>query len=553
MLRTPGPGDEVPLANRAVAAAPPAPHDAPMPRVVTVPSPAKAAAKGSGFDAVVLVGHAPAAAGGSLELLREPLQALAKVDATFASQVNLVAAGGAAGGRLVVAPTGPLGRDHDDVRAYADAACAGAARARDAGAKSILLLVQAPPHGPFANATAVTALGALAGLWEPLEAREALGADHVEPVQKLGVAALGGAFGDGAAKWVEATETGLRLARDLCGSEPERMAPLRFCTAVQQAMRGTGVKVTVQKEVKALQREYPLMMAVARASLGVPRHRPCVVRLEYAPKGRVTRTLLFAGKGVTYDTGGADLKVGGHMAGMSRDKGGAAAIAGLMLAAATLKLKGVHVVAELGLVRNSIGSDAFVTDEIVPSHAGCRVRIGNTDAEGRLVLADLLSHLRLDAAKADHPHLLSVATLTGHAGRAVGPYNIALDNGPARATGTAEALMAAGDALGDPFEVSRLRREDFAFVQPKSRADDVLSCNNAPSSATARGHQFPMAFLCLASGLHKHGSDSAVPLPFTHVDIGGSGTEGGDWQHGRPTGRPVVAMLAALCGLVPPK
>jgi leucyl aminopeptidase len=61
-----------------------------------------------------------------------------------------------------------------------------------------------------------------------------------------------------------------------------------------------------------------------------------------------------------------------------------------------------------------------------------------------------------------------------------------------------------------------------------------------------------MAFLCLASGLQKHGGDSAVPMPFTHVDIGGSGCEGGDWQHGRPSGRPLVAMLAALCGAMPP-
>jgi leucyl aminopeptidase len=392
----------------------------------------------------------------------------------------------------------------------------------------------------------VAALGAVGGLWEPLEAREALGADAVEPVQQIGLAALGQPLDPSLAKWIEATEAGLRLARDLAGTEPERMAPPQFAAYCTAAFRGTKVKVTVQKDVKRLAKEYPLLMAVARASLGVARHKPCVVRLEYTPKGRVQRTLLFAGKGLTYDTGGADLKTGGFMAGMSRDKGGAAAVAGLVLTLARLAVPGVRVIAELGVVRNSIGSDAFVSDEIIQSHAGCRVRIGNTDAEGRLVLADLLSHLRLDAAKAEAPHLLSVATLTGHAGRAVGPYNIALDNGPAR--GTAERLMAAGDLWGDPFEVSRLRREDFDFVQPKSRADDTLSCNNLPSSGTARGHQFPMAFLCLASGLAKHGNDSAIPLPFTHIDIGGSGAEGGDWQHGRPTGRPLVALLQALGG-----
>ena len=524
-----------------------------MTRLLAVPAIGKAAAAGSDFDAVVLVGHQLALAHVHLPELKAPLQALNKADASFASTVNLSAVDGIAGGRLVTAPTGSLQRDHDDVRRYAEAARAGVRRAREAGATAILLLVQPPPGSePFAHAATLAALGGVGGLWEPLEAREALGGE-IEPVQTLGVGLLGGEFPAAAASWVAATEAGLRLARDLCGTEPERMAPPRFADYVTAAFRGSKVKVSVQKDSKKLAKDYPLLMAVARASLEVPRHRPCVIRLEYTPKGKIERTLLFAGKGLTYDTGGADLKTDGHMAGMSRDKGGAAAIAGLFLAASKLGLRGIRLIAELGVVRNSIGSDAFVADEIIVSHAGCRVRIGNTDAEGRLVLADLLSHLRLDAARADLAHLFTVATLTGHAGRAYGPYNIALDNGPARAVAMAESLMAHGDQLGDPFEVSRLRREDFDFVQPRSKADDVLSCNNAPSSATPRGHQFPMAFLCLASGLDKHGGDSALPLPFTHIDIGGSGAEGGDWQHGRPSGRPLVTMLATLCGLVPPR
>jgi leucyl aminopeptidase len=331
------------------------------------------------------------------------------------------------------------------------------------------------------------------------------------------------------------------------------MAPPKFAAYVQAACRGTKVEVTVARDVRKLQQDYPLLMAVARASLPVARHRPCFVRMEYRPKGKITRTLLLAGKGLTYDSGGADLKVNGAMAGMSRDKGGAAAVAGLVLAAAKLGLKGVHLVAELGCVRNSIGSDAFVSDEIVTSHAGCRVRIGNTDAEGRLVLADLLSHLRVASRRTKAPELFSVATLTGHAGRAVGPYTIALDNGPARNAHTAESLAAAGDLLGDPFEVSRLRRADSVFVRGRRTADDVLSCNTAPSAATPRGHQFPAAFLGFASGLAEHGNDSKAPLPFTHIDLGGSGCEDGDWQHGKPSGRPVVAMLAALCGAAPPR
>ena len=230
------------------------------------------------------------------------------------------------------------------------------------------------------------------------------------------------------------------------------------------------------------------------------------------------------------------------MAGMCRDKGGAAAVAGLFLAAARLQVEGVHLIAELGVVRNSIGSDSYVADEIILSHGSARVRVGNTDAEGRMVLADLLSHLRLRAKKATSPHLFSVATLTGHAVRAVGPYTIALDNGPARAVRAADTLQEHGERCGDPFEISRLRREDWDFVAPSSKAWDVLQCNSLPSSGTPRGHQFPMAFLCIASGLAAHGTDSKAPLPYTHVDIAGSA----DDAQGQATGRPVATFVRAL-------
>jgi leucyl aminopeptidase len=351
---------------------------------------------------------------------------------------------------------------------------------------------------------------------------------------------------ESALQWIAAVERGRGLARDLGGTEPERMAPPRIAELCVERFRGTPVRVEVVDDPALLARDYPLLSAVARASCAVPRHRPCVVRLLYRPQDEVRRTILLAGKGLAYDTGGADLKVGGHMAGMSRDKGGAGAVAGFLAAVAALSPRGVAVEAELGCVRNSIGSDAFVTDEIVPSHAGRRVRIGNTDAEGRLVLADLLSHLRLRALSAAGAELFSIATLTGHASKAVGPYSIAIENGPARRRGTAQRLASAGELWADPFEISRLRREDWDFVRPRSNAEDVLSCNNAPSVATARGHQFPMAFLAIASGLDEHGGDSARPLPFTHLDIAGSFTEGGDWQFGRPTGAPVAALSAAL-------
>ena len=116
-----------------------------MPRIVAVPSPDSACAPRGGFDAVVVVGHEPTKT--NVKALREPLKALASADAAAGGAVNFVPAGGVAGGRLVVAPTGPVGRDYDDVRRYAEAAGRGLCRARDAGAKNVLLLVQAPPRG----------------------------------------------------------------------------------------------------------------------------------------------------------------------------------------------------------------------------------------------------------------------------------------------------------------------------------------------------------------------------------------------------------------------
>jgi leucyl aminopeptidase len=277
----------------------------------------------------------------------------------------------------------------------------------------------------------------------------------------------------------------------------------------------------------------------------VERHHPRIVRLTFTGPGETDETLLFAGKGITYDTGGADVKYGGHMAGMHMDKGGAAGIAGFVKTVSLLKPKGLKVVAELGFVRNSIGSDSYVSDEIVRSHGGKRVMVANTDAEGRMVLADCLSHMREVALQEKNPRLMTCATLTGHAHRAVGNYGITLDNGPAFAIGQSVGLQKASLAWGDPFEVSTLRREDYAFIQPKNAAFDVLQCNLAPSSGTARGHQFPAAFLVIASGLEAHGSNSKDKhLPFSHLDIAGNAAEDDDYQFGRPTATPVVPLTA---------
>ena len=108
-----------------------------------------------------------------------------------------------------------------------------------------------------------------------------------------------------------------------------------------------------------------------------------------------------------------------------------------------------------------------------------------------------------------------MATLTGHALLAVGDYSTIMDNGPARAAGTALKMQEAGEKIGDMFEISTIRREDWDFVKDKSgEFVSVLQCNNAPSSRTPRGHQFPGAFMMQVSGLDKHMMKSKQPLKY---------------------------------------
>lgn len=178
----------------------------------------------------------------------------------------------------------------------------------------------------------------------------------------------------------------------------------------------------------------------------------------------------------------------------------------------------------LALVRNSIGPNSYVADELIVSRAGIRVRVGNTDAEGRMAMVDLLSHFREQslAQKWINPQLFTIATLTGHACLVSGNYTMVMDNGPARKAGNALHLLNAGEKIGDSCELSTVRREDFDFCKGKSEYEQILQCNNLPSSGTPRGHQFPAAFLTIVSGLDKNGLDSNQPIGYTHIDIAAS-------------------------------
>ncbi|XP_020897390.2 putative aminopeptidase W07G4.4, partial [Exaiptasia diaphana] len=393
--------------------------------------------KDAKWDGVVLVCENLDWTGADIEFLKKPIQDAQKLDQAAGKDVLLYQL--SEGPPFVVhAPTGPVNRDYDDIRRYADAAVAGIKRAIKAGSKSPLLVVPSP--NTFNNAWAATVLGVLHGLYVPIEIREDV-PDRKQKVERLGIFMQSKEN----LEYVSALESGRLVCRDIGGSDPERMAAPNVAHYVKQVFHGTEVKVSVQKVDDSLEGDYPLMAAVNRAAKGVKRHQGRLIQLEYVGEGKIDQTLLLVGKGITYDTGGADIKAGGVMAGMHRDKCGAAAVAGFFQVLAKLKPKGIKVLGKMAMVRNSVGSECYVADEIITSAAGVRIRVGNTDAEGRMAMADPLHYSKKEALDEINPHIITIATLTGHAVIAVGEgYCIVMDNGPAAKKKFAQQIQAAG-------------------------------------------------------------------------------------------------------------
>merc|ERR1711953_40490 len=441
--------------------------------------------------------------------------------------------------RIIISPTGPLNRCEDDVRRYFDAAGAGINRALKAGSRQPLLLVF--PDQDMPRSTLVAVLGAMHALYTTLELREAVPAKALK-TEKLGIWTSGTNKAEAIVKTASIIEQAKIICRDLQGSDPERMGPenfLKYCERLFQR-ENTDVYISSLSGAEMLKSQYPCLAAVDRACSTIDRHRARAIWLDYSD-GKPERTIILIGKVLTYDTGGADVKAGGVMAGMHRDKGGASAVAGFMHAINILKPKNVRILGGMAVCRNSIGSEAYVADEIITARSGKRVRIGNTDAEGRMAMVDLLCRAkeRCISEKWKNPEFYTIATLTGHAKIAHGPYTGIVANGPYRKEKRDSALKETGEEIGDPFELGTLRREDIEFHTGKDEQSDVLQCNNLPSTRTPRGHQGPAAFLILASGMRDHGLGSENPFKYCHLDIAGSA---GPFP-GFPTGAPITALL----------
>ncbi len=269
-----------------------------------------------------------------------------------------------------------------------------------AGTRSVAIVVT-DPDGP--RIEAVTE-GALLGNYSFQAFRGASAAAQPAPVQRIIVT------GDprdkeqaAALARAEVIAEAVNFARDLVNTPPSALPPEEMALQAIEAVRKLPVRVEVWDEDALARDAFGGILAVGQGSANPPR----LIRLEYAPKG-AKRTIALVGKGVTFDSGGLSLKPPKAMETMKCDMSGAAAVIAAVTAIARLKLK-VNVVGWIPTVENMPGGRAQRPGDVITIFGGRTVEVLNTDAEGRLILADALV-----AASDEEPELIiDAATLTG--------------------------------------------------------------------------------------------------------------------------------------------
>lgn len=288
---------------------------------------------------------------------------------------------------------------------------------------------------------------------------------------------------------------GVYLARDLVNGNADDITPKYLSeVALNLSEKHKNIKTTIFNKKRLEKEKMGLILAVNRGSTD----EPVLIILEYTGNPKSKDKTIIVGKGVTYDTGGLNLKPTGSMESMKCDMGGAAVGLGSILVAASLKLK-VNLTVVIPSTENSISRDAYKPGDVYTSYLGKTVEIGNTDAEGRLILADALAY----AAKNLKPtRIIDFATLTG-------AMEIALGN---ETTG----LMSNNDALADSLIRSSSDTHERAWRLPlfeeykdqlKSDIADIKNIGGRPAGS-----------ITAALFLQEFVGDT----PWAHFDIAGT-------------------------------
>lgn len=313
---------------------------------------------------------------------------------------------------------------------------------------------------------------------------------------------------------VEAVHT----VRDLVSTPASDLYPETLTAAAHDLATGLPVEIEVLDETALAEGGYGGLLGVGGGSARPPR----MVTLRYAPEG-ATRHLSLVGKGITFDTGGLQAKPGASMINMKYDMTGAVTVMAVVLAIARLGLP-VRVTARMCIAENMIGSGAMRPNDVLRIRGGSTVEVLNTDAEGRLVLADGI----VDACAEEPDALIDVATLTGAARTALGERYIPVmgDEHLAR------AITEAGAGAGETFW--------YMPMPPELRSQldsDIADLANAKPAS-------PIGGMLVAAHFLKH---FVTDVPWAHLDIAGpANNPGSGWGFTPkgPTGVTVRSLIA---------
>jgi leucyl aminopeptidase len=317
------------------------------------------------------------------------------------------------------------------------------------------------------------------------------------------------------------------LARDLSNEPPNALPPSILARRARAMARKTGLRCRVMARPELERLGMKALLAVGQGSVNPPH----LVVLEHRGKtkarnqGAAKGPICIVGKGITFDSGGISLKPAANMGDMKHDMSGAAAVVGIMRAVALLDLPG-HVIGVIAAAENMPSGTAYRPGDIIGSHAGKTIEITNTDAEGRLVLADAL-HYACQDLKASQ--VVDIATLTGAAAVALGPWATAvLGNDDA----LIEAMRASGKAAGELIWPMPLVAEHKQAM--RSTVADLKNSGGREAGASTAA-----AFL----------SNFVGDTPWAHLDIAGTGwaAKQSPTHRGGATGVTVRSLVGWLC------
>ena len=315
----------------------------------------------------------------------------------------------------------------------------------------------------------------------------------------------------------------INLTRRLVNEHPEQMYPESFTAEAVQVASDLGLAITVLDEEQIQAEKMGSLYGVAKGSDRPPR----VVSIEYKGGAADDETLAIVGKGVTFDSGGLSIKSSEGMITMKCDMAGAATVLGAMQAIAQLKLP-VNVTGYMGLVENMISGSSYKLGDILTARNGVTIEVQNTDAEGRLVLADVLSY----AVDQGADRIIDLATLTGACVVALGEdVTGVFSNDQA----WCDSLLAAAKTVGE--DAWQLPTFDFYSELLKS---DVADCRNI-------GGRWGGA-ITAAKFLEKFVAET----PWIHLDIAGPSFGGSNkpQREGGATGCMVRTLVETASKLV---